>query len=82
LVRASHIRPVSEVRGCSPLAQGIPSFSILDQPINFTQKVLLLRQVKVFRYLYIHWLPQLVSIVVGNRLVPGVLDGILDNFSS
>jgi hypothetical protein len=82
LVHVSHIRPGSEVRGCSPLAQGIPSFNILDQPINFTQKVLLLCQVEVFHYFCIHWLPQLAPIVVGNRLVPGVLDDVLDNFLS
>jgi hypothetical protein len=74
-----------------PLAQGIPCLDILDQLINFTQKVLLLHQVEVFRYLCIHWLAQLMLVVVvGNRLIPGVLDGMLDgmldgvfdNFSS
>jgi hypothetical protein len=58
-----------EVGGCPLLTQGITSLSILDQPIDFTQKVPLLRQVEVFLYLCIHWLPQLMPVVVCNRLV-------------
>jgi hypothetical protein len=38
--------------------------------------------VEIFRYFGIHWLLQLTPVVVGNRLVPGVLDCILDNFPS
>jgi hypothetical protein len=53
-VRLGPIRPDPEVGGCPRLTQGIPSLSILDQLINFTQNVLLLHQVEVFRYLGIH----------------------------
>jgi hypothetical protein len=38
-VRSGPIGPGPEVGGCPPLAQGIPSFSILDRPINFTEKL-------------------------------------------
>jgi hypothetical protein len=64
----------TELEGCLPLAQGIPSFRILSQPIDFTQKVLLLLQVEVFHYFGNHWLLQLTPVVVGNRLVPDMLD--------
>jgi hypothetical protein len=69
LAHLIHSGPIGlgpKVEGCPSLAQGIPSLSILDQSIDFTQKVLLLCQVEVIRYLCIHWLPQLAPVVVGN----------------
>jgi hypothetical protein len=65
LVCSGPIGPGPELGGCPPLAQGIPCFDILNQPIDFNQKVLLLLQEKVFRYFGINWLLQLVH-VVGN----------------
>jgi hypothetical protein len=40
------------------------------------------RQVEVFHYFCIHFLLQVVPLVVGNRLVSGMFDGVLDNFLS
>jgi hypothetical protein len=82
LIRSGPIVLAPKLGVHAPLAHKISSFCILNQSIDFTQKVLVLLKVEDFHYFGIHWLLELTPLVVANQLVPDMLDSIIDNVSS